>query len=71
MKEFIMSQFSYFPLVWMRHSRTSTNKTKKLHERALRLVYDDRKSIFDELLDIGKSVTVHHRNIQVLATELY
>ena len=66
-----MLQISYFHLVWMCHSRTLTNKGKKLHERELRLAYDDRKSIFDELLDIGKSVTVHHRNIQVLATELY
>ena len=42
MKAFITSQFSYCPLVWMCHSITLKNKQKKLHERALRLVYDDR-----------------------------
>ena len=71
MKAFIMSQFSYCPLVWMCHSRTLNNKINKLHERALRLVYDDRLSTFEELLNINKSVTIHHRNLQVLATELY
>ena len=55
----------------MCHSRTLDSKINKLHERALRLVYDDRQSTFEELLNINKSVTIHHRNVQVLATELY
>ena len=71
MKAFIMSQFSYCPLVWMCHSRTSNNKINKLHERGLRLAYDDRQSTFEQLLNIDKLVTIHHRNLQVLATELY
>ena len=41
MKGFIMSHFSYCHLVWMWHSSTLNNKINKLHERALRLVYDD------------------------------
>ena len=64
MKTFIMSQFSYCPLVWMCHSRTLNNKIIKLHERALRLVYNDRQSTFKELLNVVKSVTIHHKNIQ-------
>ena len=71
MKAFIMSQFSYCPLVWMCHNRTLNNKTNKLHGRALRLVYDDRHLTFEELLNIDKSVTIHHTHLQVLATELY
>ena len=70
-KTFIMSQFSCRPLVWMCHSRTLNNKTNILHERALRLVYDDKQSTFEELLNIDKSVTIHYRNLQVLGTELY
>ena len=66
-----MSQFSYCPLVLMCHSRALNNKINKLHERVLRLVYDDRQSTFEELLNIDKSVTIHHKNLQVLATELY
>ena len=71
MKAFIMSQFSYCPLVWMCHSRTLNNKINKIHERTLQLVYDDRQSTFEELLNIDKSLTIHHKNVQVLATELY
>ena len=70
-KAFILSQFSYYPLVWMCHSRTLDNKINKLHERALRLVYDDKQSTCEELLNINKSITIHHRNLQVLVTELY
>ena len=66
-----MSQFSYCPLRWISHSRTLNNKIKKFHKRTLRLVYDDRQSTFEEVLNIDKSVTIHHRNLQVLATELY
>ena len=70
-KAFILSQFSYYPLVWMCHSRTLDNKINKLHERALRLVYDDKQSTCEELLNINKSITIQNTNLQVLATELY
>ena len=68
MKAFIMSQFSYSPLVWMCHRRKLNNKINKIHERALQLVYDDRQSTFGELLKTDKSVTIPHRKL--LATEL-
>ena len=34
-------------------------------------IYNDNTSSFTDLLEIDNSVSVHHRNIQVLATELY
>ena len=34
-------------------------------------MYSDKTSTFKELLDKDKSVSVHHKNIQVLATEIY
>ena len=71
MKAFIMLHFNCCPLVWMCRSKTLNKKINKLHEKALRLVYDDRQSTFEELLNIDKSVTIRHRNVQVLATELY
>ena len=55
----------------MCHSRTLNNKINKLHEKALRLVYDDRQSTFEGLLNLHKPVTIHQRNLQVLATDLY
>ena len=71
MKAFIESQFSYCPLIWMFHSRTLNNKINKLHERALRLVYKNTHLSFKELLHKDKSFSIHHRNLQKLATELY
>ena len=59
MRTFIQSQFNYCPLVWMFHSRTLNNKINKLHERALRLVYKNEDSTFDELLELDHSVTIH------------
>ena len=71
MKAFIESQFGYCPLIWMFHSRTLNNRINKLHERALRLVYKDPYASFQELLDKDKTVTIHHRNLQKLATEMF
>ena len=35
----------------MLHSRTSNNNINRIHKRALRTVYSDSKSSFNELLD--------------------
>ena len=71
MKAFIESQFGYCPLVWMFHSRALNNKINKLHERGLRLVYKDASLSFQQLLEKDNSVTIHHRNLRKLATEMY
>ena len=70
-KAFIISQFSYYPLVWMFHSRNTGNKVNEMHERALRLDYDDSPYLsFDELLIKDKFV-MHQRNLQFLAIEIF
>ena len=71
MKAFILSQFNYCPLVWMFHSRESNNRINRIHERALRLTYKDKMSSFQDLLKKDGSVTIHHKNLQILATEIY
>ena len=68
---FILSQFGYCPLVWMFHSRKLNTRINKLHERALRIVYQDSTTSFEELLIRNGSFTIHIRNIQSLAIELY
>ena len=70
LKAFITFQFSYCPLIWMIHSRNLNNKINRLHERALRLVYQNNLS-FSELLNLGNFVTVYQKNLQVLVTEIY
>ena len=55
----------------MFHSRTLSTKINKLHERALRLVHKNDSSTFQDLLELDNSFTVHERNLQKLATEMY
>ena len=55
----------------MFHSRKLNNKISKSYERCLRIVYSDNTSSFEKLLETDNSVSVHHRNIPVLATGLY
>ena len=52
LKSFFESQFKYCPLSWMFYSRKTNNRINKLHEWALRLVYDDYESTFEDLLRI-------------------
>ena len=71
MKAFIMSQFSYCPMIWMFHDRHVHAKINHIHERALRIAYPDRTSSFEELLITDNSVSIHQRNLQLLVTEIY
>ena len=38
-------------------------------EKALRITYNDKSSSFQKFLEKDDSVTIHHRNIKILATE--
>ena len=49
-KSFVRSNFSYCPLVWHFCSKSSTDKMEKLQYRALRLVYSDFISSYEDLL---------------------
>ena len=73
MNAFIEQQFnnSSHPLVWMFCSSVQDKKINNVHKRALRQVYSDFTSTFAELLDRDNSVTVHQRNIQLVAIEMY
>ena len=58
----------------MFHSRTFNNKINQLHEKALRILHGDFKSKFDKLdklLEKDGSFSIRHRNIQMLATEIF
>ena len=65
-KSFVTSQFSYCLLTWRLN-----NKINSVHERALRIIYQENTSTFQELLNKDNSVSIHYRNLQVLATEIF
>ena len=48
-KSFIISQFNYCPIVSMYHGRGLNDKINNIHERALRIVYQDKKNPVSKL----------------------
>ena len=69
MNAFFKAQFNYCPTIWMFH--TLNNKINSLHERCLRIIYNDKVSRFEELLHKDNSVSIYHNNIHALAIEMY
>ena len=61
---------NYCPLIWIFHSRSLNNNIKNVLEKALRIVHSDYKSTFQDK-DKDASFSVHDRNIQTLAIEIY
>ena len=60
-KVFMISQFSFWLLVWMFHSRTTKSRVNEIHERTLKLVHDDSPYLsFDKLAVKAKSFSIHH-----------
>ena len=55
----------------MFHSRSLNNKINRLQERCLRIIYSNKHSNFDKLLNKDNSVSIHYKNIHALAIELY
>ena len=55
----------------MFHSRAMEPRKYRIHERTLRLVYPNQHQLtFKEVLEKNKTVSIHKRNLQTLATEI-
>ena len=59
MRAFVISQFSYCPLIWMFHGKGVNSKVNHIHERAVRIAYQNFTSSFAELLINDNSVSIH------------
>ena len=55
----------------MMHSRPIDNKMSRIHEWALRILYKDKFSTFENLLQKDKAVKIYVRNLQVPVTEMF
>ena len=55
----------------MFHNRRLNNKINSIHERALRITYQDHIFTFQKLFNKDNSVSINHRNLQALATEMF
>ena len=55
----------------MLHSRKLYSKINRMHEKCFRIVYNGNTSLYKEFLEPDKSISVYHRNMQILETEFY
>ena len=67
----ITSNFSYCPLNWLLYSKAANNEINRTHKRALRTLYRDYESNFEEILDRDDTKTIHTKNLQNLMIERY
>ena len=68
---FILSNFNSCPLVWFITSSKSLNKIENLHKRALRFLFDDYQSSYDQLLVRSGKPSLNVRNYRNLYIEIY
>ena len=69
----VLLNFSYCPLIWLFRSKTANNEINRTHRRALKILYRDYESKFEELLetDNTKTTPTHTKNLQKLVIEVY
>lgn len=68
---YIASNIKYCSMVWMFTSRTNLKKLDKLNERAIRMIYNDTTSSYDELLYKNASLDIYKECINSLAVEMF
>ena len=55
----------------MFHNRSLNHEINRLHQTCLHVFYNDGHSSYDELLNLDNSESIHHRNLQILATGMF
>ena len=68
---FIISRFSYCPLIWVFCSKKSTKKINAVHERSLRIIRNDYESLYPLLLEEAHQITFHQQCKNYLMIEAY
>ena len=70
-RSFIAANFNYCPISWVFWGKKNTSKLEKLQERALRLVFCDQNSSYDDLLKRGNFLSLKAYRIKCLAVEVF
>ena len=68
---FIRSNFNYCPLVWHFCGKQNNAKIEKIQERALRIIYGNYESPYDELLMISNNCSALVGRLKVMALEMF
>jgi len=70
-KSFVLCQFNYCPIVWNFCGKKNIRCMEKLQERALRMVYNDQISTYEELLTRSNLKSLHVRNMKAIALQVF
>ena len=70
-RSFIMSNFIYCPLIWHFCGRVNASKVERLQERAVRFIYNDFTSPYEDLLERDGLSSLEEIRLRFLATEVY
>jgi hypothetical protein len=68
---FILINFNCCPLAWHFCTEKNSKKLEKVQERALRFVYEDYNSSYEELLHKAKAPSLQIRQIRTMALETF
>ena len=60
----------YCPLIWMFTSRYLNNALNNIHERALRLIYNDHEKSFSSIVTENNLKTINKKSLELLAIEI-
>ena len=66
-----MNEFFNFQFNYRINSRENNNKNNRFHEKCLIIMYNDKRSSFNALLEKDGSVSIHEGNIKILATGMF
>ena len=66
-----LPHLNYCPLTWMFHNESLNHKINRLYERCLHVIYNDGHLSYDGLINLDSSVSINHRNVQILETEMF
>ena len=70
-QSFIYANFNYCPVVWHFSSSKSLLKIESIQKRALRFLYEDRVSDYNELIARAGKTTMNVYRLRALCTEIY
>ena len=68
---FILSNFNYCLVIWHFCSEANTKKMEKIQERALKFIYNENHSTYEELLAKSKLPSLKIRRIRSIAIETF
>ena len=68
---FIMSNFNYCPVIWHFCGENNTRKMERIQERALRFIYDDYFSSYEQLLDKSSLPSLKLRRLRAMGIEVF